>query len=793
MKHAQFVLKAQKLHFLPALVLFLSLLAWTTAHAQITPSADSYTNTATPTTNYGAKTLLDVDGASQITYVQFNLASIPATASISQATLKLYVNGVTTAGSFNVDYVNSAWAESTIDSSNAPPLGTTIASNVDVTAADKNQYILINVTSAVQAWLSGSETNNGIALVANGTFNATFDSKENTTTSHAPELDIAFAGGGGTITGVTTASGSGLSGGGTSGTLALSLTNSCASKQVLQWNGTAWACSNAGTGTITSVTAGTGLTGGGTSGAVTLNLNSTKVPLLAAANTFTGNQTVNGNLSATGTVSGSSFEIGNNLFGFGSVGNGNAFLGFAGNPKTTGTYNTASGVGALQSNTTGAENTAIGYAALQRNTAAFANTATGYGALQNNSGNFNNADGMMALYSNGTGYQNTATGVGALYYNTTGAYNTASGIKAGAPPDLSPGTGSGDTFLGAFATMSTGSLNNATAIGANALVSESNALVLGSVNGVNGATASTNVGIGTTQPSSQLEVHGAVSDVVNSGNVLYPAVAAYGFSAPSGSGLYSAAAISANGGNGDPSVNSEGSNGIEAEGGIGGQIDGSGGVFFGGLGHTGGDGILAYAGSGYAGHFVGDVQVTGNLSKSSGSFKIDHPLDPANKYLYHSFVESPDMKNIYDGVATLDASGEAIIQMPEWFGLLNRDFRYQITCIGGFAPVYIAEKLTNNQFKIGGGKPGMEVSWQITGIRQDAWANAHRIPVEEEKEARLKGFYIHPELYGAPPEKQIEWARHPQTMKGMQQQRQQMKEKQAQLSQSAALPHASAK
>src|ERR1700689_4704555 len=87
---------------------------WSTAYAQITPSADSYTNTATPTTNNGAKTLLDVDGASQTTYIQFNLASIPSTASISQATLKLYANSVTTAGSFNVDYVNTSWSESTI-------------------------------------------------------------------------------------------------------------------------------------------------------------------------------------------------------------------------------------------------------------------------------------------------------------------------------------------------------------------------------------------------------------------------------------------------------------------------------------------------------------------------------------------------------------------------------------------------------------------------------------------------------------------------------------------------------
>jgi hypothetical protein len=196
---------------------------------------------------------------------------------------------------------------------------------------------------------------------------------------------------------------------------------------------------------------------------------------------------------------------------------------------------------------------------------------------------------------------------------------------------------------------------------------------------------------------------------------------------------------------------------------------------------------------GFAGYFQGNVDVVGNLSKSGGSFKIDDPLDPANKYLYHSFVESPDMKNIYDGVATLDPSGEAIVVMPDWFGELNRDFRYQLTCIGGFAPVYIAEELANNQFKIGGGRAGMRISWQITGIRQDPWANAHRIPVEEEKEEKVKGFYLHPELYGAPNEKGIEWARHPEMMKKLQQDREQMKEKQARLTQSAALPRGSTK
>jgi hypothetical protein len=167
----------------------------------------------------------------------------------------------------------------------------------------------------------------------------------------------------------------------------------------------------------------------------------------------------------------------------------------------------------------------------------------------------------------------------------------------------------------------------------------------------------------------------------------------------------------------------------------------------------------------FAAFFLGNVDVDGNLSKAGGSFKIDHPLDPANKYLYHSFVESPDMKNIYDGVATLDANGEATVQMPEWFGVLNRDFRYQLTCIGGFAPVYIAQELANNQFKIGGGHSGMRVSWQITGIRQDAWANANRIPVEVSKAPADRGFYLHPELFSAPFEKSIAVAHHPMILK----------------------------
>ncbi len=1168
-------MKNRKLQFWQAMVL--SLFLWGTGYAQITPLGDSFTNTADSTTNYGNATLLYVNGADQVTYIQFNLASIPATATINQATLKLYVNSVTTAGSFNVDYVNGSWTESTIDASNAPGLGTTIASEVDVTTADKNQYILINVTSAVQAWLSGSETNNGIALVANSKFNATFDSKENTTTSHPAELDIAFAGGDGTITGVTTASGSGLTGGGTSGTLNLGLTNACATNQVLQWNGSTWACSSAGAGTITGVTAGTDLTGGGTSGNVTLNLNTSALnstyAQLTSANTFTGNQTVNGNMSATGVVTGSGFQIGSNLFDYGSYANQNAFLGFAGNStmtgvgntasglfallsNTTGSHNTAGGSSALYANTTGAENTASGQEALEFNTSGGQNTASGVSALQSNiTGSQNTANGVNALFDNTTGWYNTASGLGALSNNTTGGGNTASGYVAGLTLDNSYITGSNNSFLGADTALSTGTLSNATAIGASAEVAESNALVLGSIKGINGAGNSVNVGIGTSVPAYALDVYGtghftqavtfgspvmfasgqtfpgagtitgvtagsglsgggssgsvtlnntgvlsitAGTGISSSGgqsptvsntgilaltagtgvslaggqsptisvntaqvpllssantftgnqtvngnlnistgssfqiggnlfaygsfanenvflgfagnttttgkggntasgyaalqdnttgyyntasgtgalqnnttgyyntasgyaallynttgnsntasgidalysnttggnntasgyfalglnttasnntahgyqalysnttggantavgvqaldsnttasystavgyqallhstgngntgvgyNALYSttsgtnntgfgngalggnstgsfntavgynagpvpgslinataigsyaevtennalvlgsisgtngatastnvgigttepgnqldvyvqtageiAVNAVGYNAPQGSGNEGGAAFVSSGGNADPTSSQTGAEGMDSYGGIGPGGDGPGGVFYGGDSSLYGDGMDVFPGSGMAGSFFGDVGITGTLSKASGSFKIDDPLDPANKYLYHSFVESPDMMNVYNGNVVLDASGEAVVDFPEWFGLLNRDFRYQLTCIGGYAPVYVAEEISSNRFKIAGGRPGLKVSWQVTGIRQDRWANAHRIPVEQEKEPRLRGFYIHPELYGAPPEKQIEWARHPQMMKQM--------------------------
>jgi hypothetical protein len=160
-----------------------------------------------------------------------------------------------------------------------------------------------------------------------------------------------------------------------------------------------------------------------------------------------------------------------------------------------------------------------------------------------------------------------------------------------------------------------------------------------------------------------------------------------------------------------------------------------------------GTGVLGQSSTGYAGFFFGNVGVQGTLSKSAGSFVIDHPLEPATKTLTHSFVESDEMKNVYDGAVTTDASGYATVKLPTWFEALNKDFRYQLTAVGRHE-VWIEKELSRGAFVVGSGSPRVKVFWQVTGVRQDAYANAHRLPVESDKPKEQRGKYLHPELFG---------------------------------------------
>jgi hypothetical protein len=346
------------------------------------------------------------------------------------------------------------------------------------------------------------------------------------------------------------------------------------------------------------------------------------------------------------------------------------------------------------------------------------NTGVGDAALSSNkTGTNNTAAGASAMSGATSSNYDTAYGVQAMEFETTGGSNTAVGYAAG----LTEQTGAFNTFIGANADASAPNLTHATAIGAGAIVQESNAIVLGGIN-----PNASNVGIGTAAPGFTLEVD------------------------DHGSGKAGIAALS----------DIAGDNAIIGENGA--SSGGSNGGYFSTRDPAGSGVVGVNTAGGKAGYFGGTVEVAGNLqvdgtlSKGGGSFKIDDPIAPAEKYLSHSFVESPDMMNIYNGIVVLNAKGEAWVTMPDWFDALNQDFRYQLTSIGRPGPsLFIAREVKNNRFKISGGHPGARVSWQVTGIRHDAWANAHRIPTEEEKPADEQGHYLYPELFGATPDKKV--------------------------------------
>jgi hypothetical protein len=195
-----------------------------------------------------------------------------------------------------------------------------------------------------------------------------------------------------------------------------------------------------------------------------------------------------------------------------------------------------------------------------------------------------------------------------------------------------------------------------------------------------------------------------------------------------------------------------------------------------GAGNAGGIGIDAEGGAGangatngLAGKFTGDVLIDGNLNVlGTKNFKIDHPLDPENKYLYHAAIESSEVLNIYSGNVRLDATGAATVKLPEWFEALNKDFRYSLTPIGAPAQgLYIAEEVSNSRFKIAGGLPGAKVSWQVTGVRSDAALRLHPFKVEEDKPERERGRYLNSAAYGQTNERSVELSRHAELMRQM--------------------------
>lgn len=155
--------------------------------------------------------------------------------------------------------------------------------------------------------------------------------------------------------------------------------------------------------------------------------------------------------------------------------------------------------------------------------------------------------------------------------------------------------------------------------------------------------------------------------------------------------------------------------------------------------------------AGFAGLFNGAVYVGGFLTKAGGGFKIDHPLEPQRRYLVHSFVESPEMLNVYSGRVTLNARGRATVRLPRYFEAANGKFRYQLTAIGAAAPnLHVAREVEGNRFVIAGGEPGLAVSWLVTGVRDDAWARKNPLKVEPLKGRADRGKYLQPRAFGRP-------------------------------------------
>ncbi len=440
-----------------------------------------------------------------------------------------------------------------------------------------------------------------------------------------------------------------------------------------------------------TIVPGADLTGGGVvslGGTTTLNLDTTKVPQLSAANTFSGAQTINNAVTITTT-------------------SGTALTASSG---TTGVYGTGATYGLSAYSSAG---------------------SAVYGASDTGNGVWGNSGGGNGVYGSSDvvgvyGYSNSDNGTGVM--------------------------GNGPLY-GVFANSSAGF-----GLFGSSYYGEGVAGLSQTTTGVSGNSETT---IG----------------VYGSG----PTYGVYGRSS-SGYGVYGTTASPSQAGiRGDSTSSSPGVWGVNVNGGTGVGVEGSGNY----AGVAGGSGVVSGVGvmgtnnlttgatygvygwslspagygvyginsatGGYAGYFSGNVAVTGKLTSGVKDFKIDHPLDPANKFLYHASVESSEMMNIYTGNVILDADGSAWVTLPKYFEALNGDFRYQLTAIGKPGPgLYIAEEIANNRFQIAGGTPAGKVSWQVTAVRQDAFAKAHPLIPEVEKTGEERGRYLHPVEHGQP-------------------------------------------
>ena len=373
---------------------------------QAPPSADAFTLNATAKTNYGQSPLLAVtSGAS--TFIQFNLSELPANATVSKATLRLYVNAVTGAGAFDVYEVDTPWTERTLNFTNAPApgLSATGSKPVSISSANGNQFVLVDITTLVQDWANGTIANNGIVLkLTSSSGGFSFDSKEAPLTSHEPELEITLA--------------------------------------------------TAGPAGPQGPTGATGQTGAAGPQGIPGNLNpgspfyvqNGSTAQTGASFNIDGNGTVGGTLSGSQVNSANGYQIGGKTIFSANPGIENIAIGDrAGNTATTGTYNQLIGDGAGASLTTG-------------NADVFLGTNSGF---KTTTGNGDVAIGWIAGQSQTTGAYNTFVGAQSGVSVTTGIENTFLGFSSG----ISSATGQNNTYLGNTAGYSNTSGSSNTFVG----------------------------------------------------------------------------------------------------------------------------------------------------------------------------------------------------------------------------------------------------------------------------------------------------------------------------------------
>lgn len=378
-----------------AYLMLFFVLASLTLLAQAPPIGDTFAASSSPHSNYGSWPMLVVQQGST-SFIQFNLSSLPANASVSKATLRLYVDSVSRSGNFDVFQIDSAWNESSLTYSNAPPLGrsATGGHSTAITSSSLNKFLVIDITPVVQQWASGSLPNNGLALSLTATGGSfSFDSKESNYTSHEPELEITLAG---------TAGPQGPPGP----------------------QGPAGASGPAGP------QGPQGLPGNMNPGSPYYVQNGTAQQSNTSFN-IDGSGSVGGALQGKTVSSALGYKVGSNFL-LTTDNLGDVMLGLsAGNSSITGGYSELIGRQAGQNLTSGSENVFIGDTAGQSVTTGYADVYIGYGAGQNTT----------------TGASNTYVGLQAGVASTTGLLNTFLGYSAG--NNLT--TGDGDLYLGANA------------------------------------------------------------------------------------------------------------------------------------------------------------------------------------------------------------------------------------------------------------------------------------------------------------------------------------------------------